>query len=368
MSFYIENKKFNYTRKITNNFFIKSTPHDYEIEIINSSNLLQKFKGKKNVFLIDESIKKLYFKKLPLDAMTIRATEKNKNIKKAIEIINFFERKNITKLNNIIVVGGGILQDLGAFACSMYKRGIPWTYVPTTMLGMTDSCVGGKTGLNFTNKKNMLALFSAPRKVLINLKFLDTLPEREFISGLGESLRLHITGGKKFINIFENNIDLLLKRDKKALKKIIQNSLIVKKSVVEIDEFEKNYRKSMNYGHSIGHALESLTNFSFPHGMAVSLGMMIENNIASMCYDLDYKFSERVNKIIRKLIDKRAIKDLNKVKEKNFVDVLKSDKKVLGNILKLSVPGNYGKMYFKDFHLHNKNNNFIVKAINSLYV
>ena len=205
MSFYIENKKFNCRSEDKNSFVVKSIPFNYEINIFNSSDFLKKTRAKKNIFLIDQKIKKIYYDHLTHPVMTIKATEKNKNITKAMEIIKFFEKNKVTKLNNVIVIGGGILQDLGAFACSMYKRGIPWTYIPTTLLGMTDSCVGGKTGLNFTDIKNMLALFSAPRKVLINLKFLDTLAHRDYISGLGESLRLHVTGGKKFIDIVKKS-------------------------------------------------------------------------------------------------------------------------------------------------------------------
>ena len=117
----------------------------------------------------------------------------------------------------------------------MYRRGIDWVYIPTTMLGMTDSCVGGKTGLNYKNKKNMLALFSAPKEVIINLDFIDTLSERDYLSGLGEAFRLHITGGRYFIEKFESSLVAL---KKSQIKQIILD-LMIKQTVVEEDGLKK---------------------------------------------------------------------------------------------------------------------------------
>ena len=147
----------------------------------------------------------------------------------------------------------------------------------------------------------ILQTFSKKIKI-INLKFLETLSNRDYLSGLGEAFRLHITGGLKFIKKFEKSIDFAIKRSKKHVKKIILDSLMIKKSVVEEDEFEKNFRRSMNYGHSIGHALESVTKFSFPHGMAVTIGICIENLIARDCYNLDENICNRLEMIAKKLI------------------------------------------------------------------
>ena len=140
----------------------------------------------------------------------IDAIEANKTIHSAIKFSEFMESVNTTKTNMVYVVGGGIMQDIGAFACAMYKRGIPWTYLPTTLLGMVDSCIGGKTGLNHNSTKNLLALFSAPRKIIHFLPFLDTLPRREIVAGYGEALRLHTTGGLGFFSQFEDTIDQAL--------------------------------------------------------------------------------------------------------------------------------------------------------------
>jgi 3-dehydroquinate synthase len=369
MSFYIEKKKFNCSTYNGDHLIIKSIPNNYEVKFLDELNLEKFINSNQNhIILIDSLIKQKYFKSLnsSLPIYQVDANENNKNISKALDIISFFESVKVTKLNKVIVIGGGILQDLGAFACSMYKRGIPWIYVPTTFLGMTDSCVGGKTGLNYKNKKNILALFSAPRQVLINLNFLKTLSKRDFLSGLGEALRLHITGGKEYIGKFEKNIDAVIKKDHEAIKKIILNSLIIKKAVVEVDEFESNYRRSMNYGHSIGHALESITNFSFPHGMAVTIGICIENLIASNHYKLSKDICKRIEILAKKLIDKEALISLKEINTKDFSKILKADKKTIGSTLKLVVPDDYGKMAFKDFFLDNQSNHKISLAINNI--
>ena len=149
-------------------------------------------------------------------------------------------------------MGGGIIQDLSGFACCIYKRGIPWIYYPTTLLGMTDSCVGGKVGVNFKKYKNLIALFSAPKQVIVNSSFLNSLKEEEIISGLGESLRLHITGGPYFLKQFDKNIDKYSKNHG-GISELIYNSLLVKKAVVEKDEYELDIRRAMNFGHSFGH-------------------------------------------------------------------------------------------------------------------
>lgn len=369
MSFYIEKRKFNCSTYNGDHLIIKSIPNNYEVKFLDELNLEKFINSNQNhIILIDSLIKQKYFKSLnsSLPIYQVDANENNKNISKALDIISFFESVKVTKLNKVIVIGGGILQDLGAFACSMYKRGIPWIYVPTTFLGMTDSCVGGKTGLNYKNKKNILALFSAPRQVLINLNFLKTLSKRDFLSGLGEALRLHITGGKEYIGKFEKNIDAVIKKDHEAIKKIILNSLIIKKAVVEVDEFESNYRRSMNYGHSIGHALESITNFSFPHGMAITIGICIENLIASNHYKLSKDICKRIEILAKKLIDKEALISLKEINTKDFSKILKADKKTIGSTLKLVVPDDYGKMAFKDFFLDNQSNHKISLAINNI--
>ena len=308
------------------------------------------------ILLIDSNIKDLWFVNLrdDLPIFEVDATEANKNIKTAIDFAEFMESIGTTKANMVYVVGGGIMQDIGAFACAMYKRGIPWTYLPTTLLGMADSCIGGKTGLNHKTTKNLMALFAAPRRIIHFLPFIETLPKREIISGFGEALRLHATGGYAFMKYFEAHIDAALAGSPEDTQQIITSSLSVKRAVVEEDEFEQSLRRSMNYGHSVGHAIEALTNFAFPHGMGISIGVMVENKIAENLYGLPADDSLMINRQAVKLIDDAARDALRKMDFSGVNTVLKKDKKTLGSTLKIAVPVKLGHIDFFDFPLTNE--------------
>jgi 3-dehydroquinate synthase len=284
----------------------------------------------------------------------VDATEANKNINTAINFAEFMESIGTTKTDMVYVVGGGIMQDIGAFACAMYKRGIPWTYLPTTLLGMADSCIGGKTGLNHKTTKNLMALFAAPSRIIHFLPFIDTLPRREIVSGFGEALRLHATGGRSFLEYFTANIDAALAGTQEATRQIITSSLSVKRAVVEEDEFEQSLRRSMNYGHSVGHAIEALTNFAFPHGMGISIGIMVENKISEALYGLPAEDSLLINQQAVKLIDDAARESLKIMNISSINTVLKKDKKTLGNTLKIAVPVRLGHIDFFDFPLNNE--------------
>ena len=221
----------------------------------------------------------------------------------------------------------------------------------------------GKTGLNHGTTKNLLALFSAPARIVHDTSFLETLPRRELVSGFGEALRLHVTGGLEFLEKFEREIDSALRGEEKSIQSIINSSLSVKKAVVESDEFEISLRRSMNYGHSMGHALEALTSFSFPHGMAISLGCMLENILARDMYGLPAESAERVNKCARKLVDKEAFSSLQAMDTSNINSVLKKDKKTIGSTLKLAIPKTIGNMLFHDFPLNATSESKIQRAI-----
>ena len=349
-----------------NSFNVKSVPHNYSIEWLDSSHsAVDLINGDSEAILLADA----YFKDNYLSAVDpkipkfyIEARENNKNINTAIKFAEFLNEIGTTKLNVVYVVGGGILQDIGAFACAMYKRGIPWIYIPTTLLGMADSCIGGKTGLNHGGTKNLMALFAAPHRIIHDLEFLNTLPRREILAGFGEALRLHVTGGEAFLRKFEQNIDEALSGDINSVKNIIISSLAVKRAVVEEDEFESSLRRSMNYGHSVGHAIEALTNFAFPHGMAISLGIIIENNIAKSLIGLDKETASRIEKIAKKIIDKEALDALHAICFDDINSVLKRDKKTLGNVLKLAIPEKLGSLIFADFMLNETTKGVVQKA------
>jgi 3-dehydroquinate synthase len=281
----------------------------------------------------------------------VEAKEENKGISKVLEIVEFLEEQRTSKSSMLFVVGGGIIQDLGAVAAYLYKRGIPWTFIPTTLLAQGDSGIGGKTALNHKKTKNLLALFSAPRRVVIMPEFLDTLPKDDVLSGMGEVFRLHLTGGDEFLGAFEREFPLFSGGSKDALRKLIVAALSVKRAVVEHDEFEVDLRRSLNFGHSFGHALESLVDFRIPHGVAVTIGVMVENEISMRRGMLPKDQRDRLLRAAVPLVPEGSRRELAALRLDGILDLLRRDKKTEGNALKLVVAESIGQIRFIDLEL-----------------
>lgn len=246
----------------------------------------------------------------------VDAKELYKNIDTAMKIISHIETLGV--IRRIVVIGGGITQDIGAFVSSVYKRGIEWVYWPTTLLAMADSCIGGKSSLNYRYIKNKIGTFCNPNTVFINKCFLTTLTPECIESGRGEILKLCMIGGA--LDVYEQNITNLVT--------LIKVSLIIKKSVIEIDQYDKGIRRALNYGHTIGHALEVMSGYTIPHGIAVSKGMVIENKL--------FGFSDP--QLSRLVLDPDAYVDSSDVS-----NILRNDKKYSNSTLQFIIPVAPGK-------------------------
>ena len=378
-NFLIDGSDFNVDLNNSDTINISSSPRDYKVTFTdNVASKIDLDNGKYSdyIFIADKNIMKIYpnlldnFNNYP--TYIVEAIEDNKNIHEALRICDFLLENNANRGTCIYALGGGIIQDLVAYAAATYKRGIPWIYIPTTLLGQSDSCVGGKTGLNYNGTKNLIALFSAPREIIIDINFNYTLNGDDIFSGYGEILRLAITGGeqvflqyKKLIHHLISN-DSLLKPDKEILNQLIKLSLSVKKSVVEYDEFELNHRKSMNYGHSIGHAIEAMVDFKIPHGQAVALGIMVENELAKSILDLSSDIISDVKDIVMKIVPKESLDYFFSLKNSSFIKFLKRDKKVIGSNLKLAIISRIGDMRFIDFSLDKVSDKHINETIKNL--
>ncbi len=341
-------------------YTVKSIPRPYPVEFVAGGapgeRLTKDIKNQKApLLLIDSRIKELYFAGISdiasIPTLEIVATEDAKEISTVLEIVDFLERNDATKSSMLYVVGGGILQDLGAFSGAMYKRGLPWTFVPTTLLAQGDSCVGGKTALNHKRTKNLLALFSAPRRVIIDTGFLKTLPKSDILSGAGEIFRLCITGGRDFLNVFSAELPAFLRDDPDATSRMIATSLSAKRAIVEFDEFELDIRRSMNYGHSFGHALEALSNYRIPHGVGVTIGILVENQIAHQRSMLSTDERDFLLGLGRQIIPSELLATFASTSLDGVLDLLKRDKKTEGAILKLATLERIGQMRFIDFAL-----------------
>lgn len=205
------------------------------------------------------------------NVVLIDATEEAKKFENIGPIIESLVLQNLKRDSKIVAIGGGITQDIVCFIASNYMRGIKWCFIPTTLLAQSDSCIGSKSSINFGNYKNLLGSFTPPNEVYISKKFLYTLNDLDVKSGLGEILKLHIIGGEK---LDLNQVSLL------NIDKYIFQSLKIKQKFIEEDEFDRGVRNILNYGHCVGHAIESATNFAIPHGISVAIGMDVVNRFS----------------------------------------------------------------------------------------
>lgn len=356
-------------------FIVKSSPRPYQVIFFSGDGAGQRLSNEilshtAPLLLVDKNIYNLYLKgKVGIEGIPtflVDAIEEKKGIETVLEIIDFLEINKATKSSMLYVVGGGIMQDLGAFSGYIYKRGIPWVYVPTTLLGQGDSSVGGKTALNHKSTKNLLALFSAPRKIITDTGFLKTLPQEDWFSGIGEIFRLCITGGRDFLNVFSKEINAFLKGDIEATSRLIASSLSAKKAIVEFDEFELDLRRSMNYGHSFGHALEALTNYQISHGIGVAIGILVENEIAFKRGLLSEADRNELLNLGSKIIPPGAMAQFKNANLDGIIELLRRDKKAEGTILKLATLEAIGQMRFIDFSLDQSGESELRSAVKSV--
>jgi 3-dehydroquinate synthase len=251
------------------------------------SNLSQVFQKnsinfKKCLLVLDKNIPNKYVKQITRSLSRYKfykfiynANEKNKNQKNVNKILDLLLKKNFSRDDCLISIGGGITGDVAGFAASLFKRGLKFVNIPTTLLSQVDSSIGGKTGINTSQGKNLIGSFYQPRIVISDVNFLNSLPFREIVCGYAEIVKHALIANKKFYIFLNNNINEILKLKSPFIEKSIYESCKVKKSVVEKDEKEKNLRKILNFGHTFAHAYEASLNFSkrLNHGEAVILGM-----------------------------------------------------------------------------------------------
>ncbi len=226
-------------------------------------------------------------------------TTKTRETKAMIEDILL--EKNFNRNAVLISIGGGVIGDITGFAAGTFMRGIPFIQIPTSLLAMVDASIGGKTGIDTKQGKNLIGVFHQPDAVIIDTNFLKTLPEEEFCNGLSEIIKISYIKDRKLFLTIEKNIDKIMKKDKKLLNILIEKSIINKKQVIEKDPGEKGYRQILNFGHTIAHGIEKASNYQIKHGFAVSIGMAIEGEIAVKLGILGQHHLERIKNLLLKM-------------------------------------------------------------------
>lgn len=249
---------------------------------------LDTYSHKKIFIILDKNARKYCYpmirsvcSKAPV--FEFRSGEKNKTIDATKDAWKFLSEQNADRNSLVINLGGGLVCDMGGFAASTFKRGINFINIPTTLLAQVDAAIGGKTGVNFTNLKNEIGVFGFPEAIFIHTSFLKTLDKTNLLSGFGEII--------KYALIFDKQLwtDLSLMRfekpDKFKLKEIITTSVLIKNHIIKKDPYEDGYRKSLNFGHTIGHAFESFSldgGREIGHGLAVANGMICESYLSCL--------------------------------------------------------------------------------------
>jgi 3-dehydroquinate synthase len=268
---------------------------------------------------------------LEIEIIEIEAGEIHKNIGTCVGVWNALSDLNADRKCLIINLGGGVVTDLGGFVASTYKRGIKYINVPTSLLAMVDASVGGKTGVDLNTQKNQIGVINIPEMVLVDTHFLSTLPQNEIRSGLAEMLKHGLIFSEQYWNKFKN-LSLLNIED---LDELIYESIIIKQNIVDKDPFEDNLRKTLNFGHTLGHAIESyyLSNPDKPnllHGEAVAIGMVLACYLSSKLCDFSEEKNQEIKDIITKIFGRITI---NEASYNPIIELLKHDKKnEYGNI------------------------------------
>ena len=316
---------------------------------------------KKQINKVLNSLKK---KKISLHYFN--ASEKNKNQKSINKILSILLSKNFNRNDCIISIGGGITGDVSGFAASIFKRGLKFVNIPTTLLSQVDSSIGGKTGINSKYGKNLIGAFYQPSLVITDINFLKSLPKREIICGYGEILKHAITADKKFFTFLNKNAHKILDLKSPLIENAIFKSCFIKKNIVEADEKEMSIRKILNFGHTFAHAYEATLGYSkkLNHGEAVILGIKAASKFSLLNKILSIKEFDLIESHLIKLNLPRNINKFFSLKNLNkILSFIKKDKKNSTNKINLVLLKKIGSPTYKLQFKEKKINLFLKKEL-----
>ncbi len=328
---------------------IKSSIHDYQVDFIDRLQPVLSQLRDDDVVIIDAKVKELYKDDLNellarVNHIEIAANETAKSYQGVEPVIQRLIEVGFRKNHRLVAFGGGIVQDITAFIASILYRGVEWVFFPTTLLAQGDSCIGSKNSINFGCFKNQVGGFYPPSQIYICPAFLQTLSSGDLLSGLGEMYHYFLIAGKEQFDWYVERFEPALIREPATLIEVVSRSLMIKKPMVERDEFDRKERQIFNYGHSFGHAVESLTNYRVPHGIAVAYGMDMANFVSEKLGLLKPGIRSEVRVFLEKVWSDYPITDLS---SEPMMDALGKDKKNAGNQLGLILTRGYGDMFKK---------------------
>ncbi|HBG27859.1 MAG: 3-dehydroquinate synthase [Planctomycetes bacterium GWF2_41_51] len=293
------------------------------------------------------------------------AGEKSKNIKTVIKIIETMEKQAFGRDTAVIALGGGTVGDMAGFVAAIYKRGVDVVQIPTTTVAQADSAIGGKTGVDSLISKNAFGSFKNPSAVFIDVSTLKTLNEKQFNAGLVESIKHALIADEKYFDFLKKNLNDILARKSKPLEYIAMKNCKIKASVIEEDPFEKNKRRSLNYGHTIGHAVESASNYKFLHGQSVAIGIIAANIIEQKLGLGGKERLEELKDIFEKL--KINLEIPKSITKKQILDIISRDKKAVQKWPRFVLLEKTGKVLYRDGqYAHKVERNIVEETIDIL--
>jgi 3-dehydroquinate synthase len=278
--------------------------------------------------------------------ITVPAGEKSKRISVVEKCYDQLAKHRLERKSFIVALGGGVVGDLAGFVAATYLRGIPFVQLPTTLLAQVDSSVGGKTGVNLKAGKNLVGAFYQPRLVLCDLDTLKTLPRREYVSGLAEVIKYGIIYDLVLFAQLERNLPKLLLRDTATLRDVVARCCEIKADVVGQDETESGLRAILNFGHTVGHAIENSSGYGkFLHGEAIAIGQVAAAKLSRKIFSLPSGEVERVEKLfVRAGLPVKT--KLNAAQRRKLFAAMKLDKKVSGGEIKFVLAEKIGTVKF----------------------
>ncbi len=270
----------------------------------------------------------------------VKGGEESKSAKTYIEVLEFLAEKKFTRSDVIIALGGGVVGDLAGFISATYLRGIRFIQVPTTLLASVDSSVGGKTAINLKAGKNLVGAFYQPSLVICDTLLLNTLPNKEYASGMAEVIKYGFIFDKELIN-------LLLDGMGNHTEEVIEKCVTLKRDIVEKDEFDRGDRQLLNFGHTIGHAIEKASKFKISHGIAVAMGMKIISEICVKKGVCDNQVTETLDK----LLTLYNLDVANDIPLEKLIEISLVDKKRSGSEITVVLPKEVGKCILQKYSI-----------------
>lgn len=331
---------------------VKIDLNENSYEILIKSGLLGDLEGligrnsEQNFIITDRNVDRLYGKFLGsldnYEKILIEPGEESKSIEVLTKILETMLEKGGSRKSRLIAFGGGVVGDLAGFSSAIYMRGIPFIQIPTSLLAQVDSSVGGKTAINLLHYKNSVGAFYQPSQVIIDIDLLQTLPYKEILSGIGEIIKYGLIYDYEFFQYIAKNIGGIKRCDKDIMPYVIKRCCEIKAEIVSQDEKEKGLRKILNFGHTLGHALEGISNFSrYSHGEAVIIGMYYETILAER---LNIVGKEYAREILDFIQDLGLDLNIDNYPSSQLIDWMLRDKKNSGGKISFILPLGPGRV------------------------